>query len=74
MQTKFSSFQEACASTAVGFVLSLLIQQYVINPLFDLKIGFASNLAIVSIFTVASVARSYILRRIFNKKVVHAGK
>lgn len=72
MQTKLSSFQEACVNTAVGFVLSLLLQMWVVNPLFNLQVSFSGNLGIVCIFTVASIARSYVLRRIFNKKVSHA--
>jgi hypothetical protein len=69
MQSKLSSFQEAVVSTFVGFVLSLLIQQFIINPVWGFKVTFGDNLAIVAIFTVASVLRSYVLRRIFNHRV-----
>ena len=67
MQSKFSSFQEAVVGTAVGFLLSLLLQQFVINPLWGLHLTFGDNLGVVAIFTVASILRSYVLRRIFNR-------
>lgn len=68
MQSKLDSFIEAWSSTAVGFALSFLVQQFVINPLFELKVSFVENLAIVAIFTVVSVTRSYFVRRFFNMK------
>jgi uncharacterized membrane protein YccC len=74
MQTRFSSFQEALIGTAVGFFLSLLVQQYVINPVWGFKATFADNLGIVAIFTVLSVVRSYVLRRIFNWKASRCRK
>jgi TRAP-type mannitol/chloroaromatic compound transport system permease small subunit len=67
LQTKLSSLQEAIVSTFVGFVVSLLIQALVINSVWNLHIRWSDNLAIVAIFTVASVLRSYVLRRIFNR-------
>lgn len=68
MQSHFESFIEAWSGTFVGFFLSLLVQQWVVNPLFNLNQPFTSNLAIVGIFTVVSVLRSYFIRRYFNSK------
>lgn len=69
MQSKWTSFQEACVGTLVGFALSLILQTWVINPLFNLQTHLGENLAIVAIFTLASIIRSYVLRRIFNRKI-----
>ena len=66
MQAKLSSIQEALVSTAVGFFLSILVQQFIINPLYDLQTSFVGNLGIVGIYTVFSVLRGYVLRRLFN--------
>jgi hypothetical protein len=74
MQTKLSSFHEALISTFVGFVISLLIQQFIINPGWGLKIGWSGSLEITAIFTVASVLRSYFLRRLFNRRISNEPK
>lgn len=66
MQTKLESFIEVNATTAVKFVASVLIQQFIINPLFHLNKPFSSNFAIVVIFTISSIVIGYALRRYFN--------
>ena len=66
MQSRLSSFQEALIGTVIGFLISLLVQQYIINPMFSLNISFTMNIGIVAIFTVFSVLRSYVMRRVFN--------
>ena len=66
MQSKLSSLQEAVISTAIGFVLSLLVQQLLINPMYDLHVSFLGNVGIIAIFTVVSVVRACCLRRVFN--------
>ena len=40
--------------------------QFAIFPLFDLTVSVADNLLIGGIFTVLSLARSYLLRRLFE--------
>ena len=69
MQSKLSSLQEAIINTMIGFFLSLAVQQFIVNPLYDLHVSFVGNLGIVAIFTVVSVLRSYALRRVFNHKL-----
>lgn len=70
MQTKFESFIEVNATTAIKFVASVLIQQFIINPMFGLKQPFIANLTIVAIFTVSSIVLGYLLRRFFNSRAV----
>lgn len=65
MQTRWESLMEANVSTAVGFVVAWLVQQYVITPLFNTGSSAADNLAIVVIFTIASLLRGYAVRRYF---------
>lgn len=64
-QTKFQSAIEACANTAVGYVVALL-SQLVLFPAFGIHIALTTNLAIGAWFTVISLVRSYVLRRWFN--------
>lgn len=72
MQSKFSSAQEALIGTFIGFFVSLLIQLLVINPLYKLDLQWSGSLEITAIFTIASVLRSYMLRRLFNRRIEHA--
>ena len=59
------SLIEATTNVAVGFSLAIATQMLVF-PLFGLRASFADNLALGSIFTGISLARSYLLRRLFE--------
>lgn len=65
-QTKRASFIEATLNTGSGFVVSFLIWQ-TIGPMFGYEVTVSDNLAITSVFTGASIARSYAWRRLFNR-------
>jgi hypothetical protein len=56
---------EAIANVVVGYLVALMVQ-IIVFPLFGLKVGFGDNLAIGGLFTIASVTRSYMLRRVFE--------
>lgn len=66
MQTRWQSFFESCINVAIGYGVALL-SQILVFPLFGIHIPLASNLAIGAIFTVISIARSYAVRRVFNR-------
>jgi membrane protein implicated in regulation of membrane protease activity len=65
-QSRLSSFAETCLSIAIGFVVSLAITAVVL-PAYGHAVTFSQNLQITAIFTVASVARGYLVRRAFNR-------
>lgn len=65
-QSRGASLLEACLNTATGFVVSMLVWQFLVAPLFDLPVSWAMNLGITAIFTVTSILRSYLWRRTFN--------
>lgn len=69
MQTKKNSFIEAVVNTFTGFLINLAF-----TPLFYWVCGINTNVAQISavtlLFTLLSVARSYIIRRFFNKKQI----
>ena len=65
-QSKLESLVEASLNTASGFIVSLLVWQWVVAPLFGLPVDWAMNFWITGIFTVVSILRSYIWRRLFN--------
>ena len=66
MQSKLESAIEATCNTLSGFIVSLLVQVYVIVPMFDLQTTVTQDFAMTLIFTVISIIRSYVWRRIFN--------
>jgi len=64
-QSRLGSLVETTINMLVGFWLSVLVQA-VVFPLFGYDLPLHSNMAIVAIFTIVSMIRSYVLRRIFN--------
>lgn len=64
-QLRRHSFAEACLSTATGFLVSYAIGLWVF-PAFNFPVTPVQNLWIVSIFTLVSIVRQYIWRRVFN--------
>ena len=67
-QSPFNSGVEACVSVASGFILSFLIWQFIAAPLWGYEVTLLDSFGLTSIFTVASVIRSYVWRRIFEHK------
>jgi membrane protein implicated in regulation of membrane protease activity len=62
----FTSLVEAKLNTASGFVISWLTWTYFVVPLYHIQTTHFQNLQVVAIFTVISILRSYLWRRIFN--------
>ena len=69
MQTRFDSFLESCANIFVGFLISVAVWQ-ILAYLFHTRTSFSENIAIVLIFTVTSLLRQYIIRRLFNGRSI----
>ena len=65
MQSKRHSFAEALANTASGFVISYIAGLYIF-PAFGMAITPSQNFEVVGAYTVLSIVRSYIWRRLFN--------
>ena len=66
MQSKKFSLIESVTNVAVGYIVALL-SQIIIFPVFGITATIKDNLMIGLFFTLVSIIRSYILRRIFNK-------
>ena len=64
-QSKFASFIEACANTAVGLIFSYTIQIVLIHA-YGVEMSNTTAAHFVFWFTIASVFRSYVIRRIGN--------
>jgi hypothetical protein len=65
MQSRLGSFIESLANVVLGYGIAVGAQ-ILIFPLFGVVIPLSSNLAIGIIFTLVSLVRSYLLRRLFN--------
>ena len=66
IQSRRMSLVEAGTNTAVGYLLAVAMQLAVF-PLFHLPARLNDALAIGAIFTVISIVRSYLLRRLFER-------
>lgn len=65
-QTRTGSAIEAFVNVAVGFGVSMLANLIVL-PWFGFKVSVGSAFGIGIIFTLISIVRSYLLRRLFNR-------
>lgn len=68
MQSRTHSLLESVLNTATGFVIAVMIQMAV-NWYYALPLKFGQSLGIITIFTIASVVRSYFWRRYFNRRI-----
>lgn len=65
-QSRLMSLIEAVANVVVGYGVAVATQ-ILIFPVFGLHTTMAQNLKMGAVFTVVSIARSYILRRLFER-------
>lgn len=64
-QSRKMSMVESFANVAIGYGIAVAAQ-IIIFPVFDIHVPLQSNLLIGAFFTVVSLVRSYVLRRLFN--------
>ena len=65
-QSRTMSLVEAMANVVVGYVLAILTQLAVF-PWFGIEAALSEHLAIGLVFVGVSLARGYVLRRIFEQ-------
>ena len=63
-QTRRASLIEAVSSVAIGYAVAAALTATIL-PMFGLRPSIGDSMMISAIFTVASLARSYCLRRFF---------
>ena len=68
MQSRKHSLFESLVNTVIGFLVSTLTWA-IVARLYGIPMTWADNLGITAIFTVVSIARQYVLRRIFNRRI-----
>ncbi|MDM7463089.1 MAG: hypothetical protein P3W95_005500 [Tepidimonas taiwanensis] len=65
-QSRIMSMVEAAANVVVGYVLAIATQ-IVVFPWFGIETGIAEHLTIGLAFVGVSLARGYLLRRLFER-------
>ena len=70
-QTRVGSLIEAGINVVIGFVINMAAN-FVILPLVGFEITLQQNLCIGVLYTLVSVARSYVVRRWFNARLHRA--
>jgi hypothetical protein len=70
-QTRLGSLIEVSINILIGFWINF-VANLVVLPLFGLNVTIADNFLIGFIYTFISVARSYVVRRWFEKKIQQA--
>lgn len=66
MQSRKGSAIEAVSNVAIGYLVALAAQA-AIFPMFGLHASASEHMAIGGLFTIVSLVRSYLLRRLFNR-------
>ena len=64
-QSRLMSLVESVANVIVGYGVAV-VTQILIFPLFGLQTTLGQNLAMGGVFTIVSLARSFLLRRLFE--------
>jgi hypothetical protein len=70
-QTRLVSLIETCINTGLGFCVAFMIWPPV-AMLYGFDYSVSTNLGITSIFTVSSIARGYMVRRLFANRIHEA--
>lgn len=67
-QSRLGSFVEQLFNVGSGFILASLAWQFVVKPVWNIETSVAENLQITMFFTVLSIARGYVWRRLFEAR------
>lgn len=66
MQSRLASLAESLTNVTIGYLVSVLTS-IIVLPLFGVTLSIAENAQLSLVYTVVSIARSYAVRRAFNK-------
>ena len=68
-QTKLTSLVEVLLNVLIGFIVAILIGEFIIMPLYAPEWPHGTNAIGTIIYTVFAVIRGYIVRRFFNANI-----
>jgi hypothetical protein len=72
-QSRKGSFIEACINVLIGFWINFAANLLIL-PLIGFHITVGQNFFIGLLYTIISIARSYCIRRWFNRLIVRAAE
>lgn len=72
-QSRKGSFIEACINVLIGFWINFAANLLIL-PLIGFHITVSQNFFIGFLYTLISIARSYCIRRWFNRMIVNAAR
>lgn len=64
-QTKRASLAESLLNVAIGYGIALA-SQIIVFPWFGINVSLSANIGIGAVFTVISIVRSFVVRRLFE--------
>ena len=70
-QSRLMSFIESVANVAIGYGIAVATQ-ILVFPVFGITTTLAQNMQMGAVFTIVSIARSFAVRRLFER-FRHAG-
>lgn len=65
-QSRIASAIEAVCNVASGFILAMILWRLVVAPYLGIPVSLNQNIKVTGLFTVVSIVRGYLWRRIFN--------
>lgn len=68
-QSKLESLIEVLINVSMGFVVAILIGEFIIIPLYAPDWSHRDNFIVTSIYTTAAIVRGFIVRRFFNAEL-----
>lgn len=71
-QSRMDSLMEAFTNVLVGFLINFVANWLILPWYFDIEPDLASFAGLGAIYTVVSIARSYVIRRAFNGQTIWA--
>lgn len=74
MQTRAFSLLEQVANIGSGYIIALLLWHYVVTPYLGIPYSLTDNLVITTMFTVVSLLRGYVWRRVGNWITITYGR
>ena len=68
IQTRLRSLFEIFLNYAIGYTVGLLTNQFILPLIINYEPNIGKSALISIVYTAISIIRSYIVRRVFNKK------
>lgn len=72
-QSRLGSAVEAVLNVGSGFIVAMLVWQLAVAPLWGYEVTLLDNLGLTTIFTVVSMLRTYLWRRLFEGRLRRIG-